>query len=428
LKVRKSSIGKAAIRDERLTPDRYADIFLKHVEAGAGFIELPFSIHVPDALVADLERKAMPAEFSAKPPRPNICMRPDQKSLSLYYIGGLSPTPQSMAGIFQRETGALIQALRKRKPKDIPLIGNVAGLGFFPETFITTAKAHEQAGVDLIELNLSTPGPVGLKEGIDGYFQKNFPLTTPGFFLGDQPDLVESTTREVVKAVNIPVGVKISPETGFPRVIELARRIRDAGAKFIVCSNLGIAIAPPNIYNKGKGKWIHIDGNPFCNVGGDLLRITVYKQVAVIAKFVSGIDIMACGGLVAPEHIVEAMMLGAKATQVVTGMLYRGRKIITKDIEFLRKYMKEQGYDSLEGFTGLALQYIKPPSDLNFQYELVAEVDPTKCSGCGICTDSICLSIYLENRLARVNVRNCTGCGICAAICPKEAIRLGLPK
>ena len=86
--------------------------------------------------------------------------------------------------------------------------------------------------------------------------------------------------------------------------------------------------------------------------------------------------------------------------------------------------MKEHGYQSVQEFTGLSLKYIQPALGLSFQADVVAEVDPRKCNGCGICMDSICASIYLENSLAKVDVRKCTGCGLCSAVCTRGAVRL----
>ena len=58
---------------------------------------------------------------------------------------------------------------------------------------------------------------------------------------------------------------------------------------------------------------------------------------------------------------------------------------------------------------------------------ITAEVDPDKCSGCGIC-ESVCpyRAISLEAkgdaRVAQVNAVLCKGCGTCAATCPSRAI------
>jgi dihydropyrimidine dehydrogenase (NAD+) subunit PreA len=246
-------------------------------------------------------------------------------------------------------------------------------------------------------------------------------------FLGDQPDLVEKITREVSRAVSIPVGVKISAETGFPRVIELARRIRDAGGRFITCSNFSLTVVPPDIYNRGKSMWPYLEDGPMATIGGEWLRPLVYKQIASVARFAPGIQIIGCGGISKPEHLVESIMLGATAVQTVTPMLMQGRKLITRDVRFLEKYMEEQAYTTPEDFRGLALGHIKPAKTLHSTYDerrVIAKVDAGKCKGCGICSDSICLAISVEGTKARVNAEMCAGCGMCVAVCPHEAVKL----
>ena len=422
------SIGAPSVRPERLTLDLYAEIFLKHIAAGAGFICLPHTVHVPDPLLADLEKRAEASPATRASSRPIMLCKAREKA-SIYALPPGGATARKTAAVFVRTTSGLIKKLREKKPKDVPLIANVGGLGFFPETFVAGARAHEEAGVDLIELNLSTPSSAqgALDECVERYMERDFPLRPPGLFLGDQPDLAERVTRETVRAVSIPVGVKISPETGFPRVIELARRMRDAGARFITCGNLGVTAAPPDIYRNGKSTWPHLDGSPLAAIGGEWLRPLAYKQIACIARFVPGIDIVGCGGISKPEHVVESMMLGAKAVEMVTPVLFQGRKAITKDVRFLERYMEEQGYAALEDFRGLAAGHITPGNELHSTYDdrrLVARVDPEKCMGCGICADSICLAMSLEGGLAKVNVDMCLGCGMCVAVCPHEAATL----
>ncbi len=423
------SVGGLPMRREYLTTDLYVGIFLKHIAAGAGFICLPHTIHVPDALLSDLQKRAKPLIPPNASRRPLIFLRAGQKN-SIYSLAPSGNTPAISAGIFRNSTSILIEKLRKQKPQDIPLIANVSGLGFFPETFVAGAKAHEEAGVDLIELNFSSPATVQatLDEGVQSYFEKDFPLVPPGLFLGDQPDLVEKVTQDVSRAVSIPVGVKISAETGFPRVIELARRIRDAGGRFITCSNFSLTVVPPDIYNRGKSMWPNLkDSGPMATISGDWLRPLVYKQIASVARFAPGIQIIGCGGISKPEHVVEAMMLGATAVQMVTPMLMQGRKLITRDVRFLEKYMEKQAYTRTEDFRGLALGYIKAAKTLHSVYDehrILVKVDTEKCKGCGICSDSICLAISVEGAKARVNTEMCAGCGMCVAVCPHEAIRL----
>jgi heterodisulfide reductase subunit A len=56
----------------------------------------------------------------------------------------------------------------------------------------------------------------------------------------------------------------------------------------------------------------------------------------------------------------------------------------------------------------------------------VAEVDESKCIGCGVCV-SVCPFDAVskdESGIARVDEETCKGCGSCAASCPKKAIRM----
>jgi dihydroorotate dehydrogenase/Pyruvate/2-oxoacid:ferredoxin oxidoreductase delta subunit len=422
-------VGLLSSNPKSVTPDMRAEVLLKDAEAGAGYICLPTTRHITDALLSDLEKKAKVLQYRKASHRPPIIyLRANEERTTMYNIGPPAINPVSQVGAFQRNTLELIHILRRKKPKDVPLIGSISGLGQFPESYVAGAQAVEQAGVDLIELNLSSPSSLARWENVEGYFDGHFPLSPLGFLLGDRPEDVENITREVVQAVSIPVGVKLSPETGFPRIIDIARRIKAAGAAYINCSNMGITIIGPDIYNRGKSKWPFVYDNPFVCVSGDWLRTIVYKQVAAISKFVPGIDIMACGGLSNPEHIVEVMMLGAKAIQIVTPVLYHGRREIKRDIRFLRKYMNEQGYHNLNEIVGLSLEYIKPADELNSAYDdnkrLFAHVDTKTCTGCGICTDSICLALYIEDGKAKLDSNNCIGCGMCAAVCPRNAITL----
>lgn len=71
----------------------------------------------------------------------------------------------------------------------------------------------------------------------------------------EEDRLVEKMTTAVVKAVRVPVGVKLTPEFGMLQVVGLARCLRDAGAKYVQVSNMTPVIAPPSIYDRGKSPW-----------------------------------------------------------------------------------------------------------------------------------------------------------------------------
>ncbi len=66
-----------------------------------------------------------------------------------------------------------------------------------------------------------------------------------------------------------------------------------------------------------------------------------------------------------------------------------------------------------------------PASDvINSHY--YAEIDPDKCSVCGICADERCQVCAIEGSEGSYIVirEKCIGCGLCVSTCPEEAIQL----
>lgn len=243
--------------------------------------------------------------------------------------------------------------------------------------------------------------------------------------MAEHPDVVEEIVRAVVGAVKIPVGAKFSAEVGFPRIVDMARRVKAAGAKYIHVGGAAVGIVPPDIYNGGKPLWPFIDGNPFCLTSGSWMRRVCYRDVAAVARFVPGLDIVASGGLVTPEHCVEAMMLGATVTQLCAGVIEQGRSLLRRSNTFLQDFLVEQGYGSAQELVGLGQPYIKYPEDVDLMPgQIVSAFDEAKCTRCGHCMNNLCLAIRSEHGTIAVDTDKCTGCGACTIACPVDAFTL----
>jgi dihydropyrimidine dehydrogenase (NAD+) subunit PreA len=423
--------GKDLPEDSGSPGSTDARVLLNHVKAGAGYI-YTLSFFASESTQKKLLARSRPEN--------NQCLRDAMRTMKAdtpsapYGVEGIyyhvmAPfilnTEQFMN--FDMFTRSLMKNLRENKPSDVPIISQVLGLGDLPETYIDGAKHSQENGADLIELNFSCPGPAGMVGAVDDFFQKKFAPRFQGTIIGDQPEIVEEIVREVVKTVNVPVGVKLSAETGFPRIVGIARAVKDAGAKYILVTGGAVGIAPPDIYHRGKPSWQFMDGNPFCLTSGSWLRRVCYRDIAAIARFVPGIDIAAAGGLVAPEHCIEAMMLGASLTQLCTGVMEQGRGLIRRSTQFLQKFMAEQGYQSIQEIVGLGVPYIKYQEDVDmFEGRVISELDETRCTHCGNCLDNLCTAIYSDHGRIKINPSKCLGCGGCTVACQQSAFKLVL--
>ena len=132
------------------------------------------------------------------------------------------------------------------------------------------------------------------------------------------------------------------------------------------------------------------------------------------------------------EHLVEAIMVGAKAGQAATAVMLRGISQIKRIVKFLGKYMDQCGYKTIEDFRGVALKYVKPFDDALVEnagkVAIAAQVDTAKCTGCGICAESLCHAITMEDDGSQINQDECAACGLCTIVCREDAISMAPSK
>lgn len=130
--------------------------------------------------------------------------------------------------------------------------------------------------------------------------------------MGATPEILLPVLKAVVEATNLPVGFKLSPEVGYPRMLHLVEESVKIGIPCIVTTHKYFAVAPPDIWDHGKGKFPALEANCLADFGGSALRFSMYKATALVSKHFPQIDTFAGGGIVSPQHVVEAIMLGAR--------------------------------------------------------------------------------------------------------------------
>ncbi len=404
---------------------------LENVEAGSSCVYLNFSYLTAATFSRLLEGKESPpvwervrwAERFMRAATPTVPYGVEGL-YSAVSPGPAMPNPEAEEALLAAQA-RLVEALKRQLPAGVPIVGGVIGCGGLPDAYVDAARKCEELGIDLIELNFHCPLQAGQRDGVDHALEGRFPPFSQGGLMIEQPDLVEEVAREVVRAVSIPVGAKFSAEVGFPRIVGLARRVQRAGAKYVSVGGAAVGIAPPDIYNRGKPLWPYVDGNPFCLTSGSWMRRVCYRDVAAVARFVPGLDIVASGGLVTPEHCIEAMMLGATVTQMCTGVMEQGRGLLRRSTAFLRRFLDEQGYGGARELIGLGQSYIKSAEELGIlSGEVVSEVDEEACIDCGRCLDGLCIAIHSEQGKVRVDEEKCVACGACMIACQEDAFRL----
>lgn len=211
---------------------------------------------------------------------------------------------------------------------DVPLVGSVVGAK--AEEFAELTEKIEEAPIKALEIVLSCPH-------------------TPGYGLmagQGTPKATEEITKAVRKKTKLPLFVKLSPSV--EAVGEVAKAAEAAGADAI---NMGNTLGP--------GMKIDIErGEPILafkvgGMSGPAIKPIMIRSVFDIYHVVK-IPIIATGGIITGEDAIEAIMAGATAVGIGTGIYYRGINIFRKVCGEMIEFMKKHGYKKIEAIRGIA--------------------------------------------------------------------------
>lgn len=386
-----------------------AELFKKYVDAGAGFIYLPAIVPgEPTQAEKDLDFETLfkSGQYVGR----WLKVKTNGKSMM-----GQVYTAKNLFN-FLPWAKELVDNLKPYLPQDVPIIGQMLVHDCDPAKWGEHVKDMEALGVDLIELN--TGCPVGMMCFTDG--QNIPPEFKWGMSMGVSPEILFPVLKSVLENTRLPVGFKLTPESGYPRMMVLVEEAQKMGIKYVVTTHKYFAVAPPDIWNGGKTQYPAVSANVLSDIGGPALRFSMYKATALISKNIHGIQTFAGGGIVSPEHVAEAIMLGANACQTLAGIVDGGIKFITKTNEWLKDYMEKCHYQRIDDFRGIALQHLKGAGETEFYY-YVAKPDYDICTGCGKCAESYCPAITMAGDRPVVDAKYCSCCAMCNCICPVDA-------
>lgn len=208
----------------------------------------------------------------------------------------------------------------------VPVVGSV--FGGDAEAFAEVATRLAATGVPALELNLSCPHAKGL-----------------GSEIGQDPLLVTEVTRAVVKAVRVPVYVKITPNSADPA--GLAAAAERGGAAGITAINTLRALAVDAELRRPTL------ANGFGGLSGPAIKPIGLACVWQIYDRVK-IPILGVGGIASGRDALEYVLAGARALQVGTQVAWDGITVFGRLEKELNGLLDAQGVGRLEELVGAA--------------------------------------------------------------------------
>jgi dihydroorotate dehydrogenase (NAD+) catalytic subunit len=206
----------------------------------------------------------------------------------------------------------------------------VVGSVFGPDAqeFAELAGRMADLGVAGVELNLSCPHAEGL-----------------GSEVGQDPATVEEITRAVVRAVKIPVIVKLTPNTSDPAA--LAEAAERGGAAAVSAINtlraltIDVRLRRPTLAHGLGGL-----SGPAIKPIGVACVWQIYERVKI--------PIVGVGGIMTAEDALEYIMAGARAVEVGTAVAFKGIRVFGELVRGLDSLLDELSIDRVESAVGAA--------------------------------------------------------------------------
>ena len=208
----------------------------------------------------------------------------------------------------------------------VPVIANIAGDAV--ADYAQLARRLDGApGVSGIEMNISCPN------------------VETGLQFGSDPRAAADVTAAVRRQTQLPLLVKLTPDTG--DIVEVARAVADSGADALTLINTYPAMRI-DIHSRRPALGWGSGG-----LSGPALLPIALRMVHLVARSLD-IPIVGCGGITTGDDAIEMMMAGASAVQAGTATFLNPRAPLDI-LEGVEGFMRENGIESPGEIVGAAL-------------------------------------------------------------------------
>lgn len=207
---------------------------------------------------------------------------------------------------------------------DIKIIVNVCGHSI--EEYTNVVKKLQGRDVDLLELNISCPN---VSEG--------------GMAFGTDPVMVERVVKEVKKAADKPLIVKLSPNV--TDITEIARAAVSGGADALSLINTltGMKI---DIYKRQPVLYRKVGG-----MSGPAVKPVAVRMVYQVCKAVD-VPVIGMGGISNWEDAIEFIMAGATGISIGTANFVNPGATV-ETVEGIEEYMRKYNINDLSEIRGI---------------------------------------------------------------------------
>lgn len=232
-------------------------------------------------------------------------------------------------------------------------------------------------------------------------------------YVGKDLTTIKETLITIRKHTKKPVYMKISPH--IPDAVGFARMVIENGGNGVVAINslgptmkIDIASRKVLIGNKEGEVW----------TSGPAIKPIALALINKIKKAVPQCEIIGVGGIACAEDVIEFLLAGASAVQMLSAAMLKGKDLYKKIVEELPSTLEKYGFSSIEEVINTNLE----TGQIKYN-PIYPSINYDKCINCKLC-ENACPYFAISSESEKVVIDNskCFGCGLCESRCPKKAI------
>ena len=230
-------------------------------------------------------------------------------------------------------------------------------------------------------------------------------------YVGTDLSVISETVRTIRSLTKKPIYMKISPH--IPNPSGFAKAIKDSGANGVVAVN---SLGPTMKIDMMSRSIQYGNDKGFVWTSGPVIKNLALATVYQIKQAEPSLTVTGVGGIATADDVLEFLLAGASAVQMLSAALLKGKQLYAKIIEDLPKALEKYGFSSIE-------EVIKTGLKNTVKYESsLPTLIVDKCTRCMLCV-RVCPYFAIDMKdVITFNPEKCFQCGLCATKCPTKAI------
>jgi len=230
-------------------------------------------------------------------------------------------------------------------------------------------------------------------------------------YVGTDLSVIADTVKMIRKHTKKPFYMKISPH--IPDSAAFAKVIKENGANGIVAIN---SLGPTMKIDIESRSILYGNEQGFVWTSGPVIKNLALATVYTIKKAEPSLTVIGVGGIQSADDVIEFLLAGASAVQMLSAALLKGKQLYAKIIKDLPGRLLAYGFNSIE-------EVIQTTLKNNVKYKAsVPSLIEEKCIKCNICVN-VCpyFAITMEDKIT-FDPNKCFECGLCVVKCPTHAL------